>query len=190
MVMLLAGASYALGAPAAESPLYISGIQVDPKRPNVVYASTLVTDLDKRSMLKSIDGGKTWSVADTGLTSASDAHGLGRSKGGRARARPTLTQRALRGHRARHLQDDRGARTWKLASSGIDFGGDPLGHRMLEGFIWAIAIDPLHSSTVHAAGNGVWKSTNGAATWKHVLQHGAVNLGIDPRQPEIVYARG
>jgi photosystem II stability/assembly factor-like uncharacterized protein len=80
-----------------------------------------------------------------------------------------------------------GARTWKL---GIDFGGDGLGHRLLEGFIWAIAIDPVHTSTVYSAGNGVWKTTNGGASRKRVLRNGAVNLGIDPKQPKTVYASG
>jgi len=81
-----------------------------------------------------------------------------------------------------------GARTWKLASTGIRIPASGLGHRLLEGFMWAIAIDPLHTSTVYAAGNGVWKSTNGGATWKRALPNGAINLGIDPRQPETVYA--
>ena len=59
VVMLLVGASYAQGAPAQTSPLVISVIQVNPKRPNVVYASTLLNDLDGRSVLKSTDGGET-----------------------------------------------------------------------------------------------------------------------------------
>ena len=42
-----------------------------------------------------------------GVDRASVAYGLGRSAGGRTRARPTITQRALRRHGARRLQDDR-----------------------------------------------------------------------------------
>jgi photosystem II stability/assembly factor-like uncharacterized protein len=81
-----------------------------------------------------------------------------------------------------------GARTWKLASTGIDVGGG-LAHRMYEGFIYAIAIDPVHTSTVYAAGRGAWKSTNGGASWKHVLRrYAAVSVGIDPRRREIAYA--
>lgn len=60
VVLLLAGASYARGASAQASPVYISAIQVNPKRPNVVYAGTL----DPRSVLKSTDGGQTWSAAN------------------------------------------------------------------------------------------------------------------------------
>ncbi len=59
VVMLVVGASYAQGALAQTSPLVISVIQVNPKRPNVVYASTLLQVLDGRSVLKSTDGGQT-----------------------------------------------------------------------------------------------------------------------------------
>ena len=97
--------SRAREAAIAASPLYISAIQVNPKRPNVVYASTLTNDLDRRSVLKSTDGGQTWNAADTGLTEPA-AGGGGRSTGGRARARPAITERALRGHRERRLQDE------------------------------------------------------------------------------------
>ena len=40
VVMLLAGASYARGAAAQSSPTYIS-VQVDARRPTVVYAGAL-----------------------------------------------------------------------------------------------------------------------------------------------------
>ncbi len=63
VVMLLAGTSYARGAAAQSSPTYISAIQVDPKRPNVVYAGAL-----HHGVLKSTDGGQTWSAANKGLT--------------------------------------------------------------------------------------------------------------------------
>jgi photosystem II stability/assembly factor-like uncharacterized protein len=83
-----------------------------------------------------------------------------------------------------------GARTWKPSSTGIAFGGDPLGHRLLEGFIWAIAVDPLRTSTLYAAGGDLWKSTNGGATWRRVLGsgHRPVNVAVDPRRPDTVYS--
>ena len=107
VVMLLAGAGYARGAPASEGFALSFAIQINPKNPNIVYASSRLSDLDKRSVVKSTDGGQTWETADTGLTnptSPTDSHGC---TGGRARARPTITQRALRRHGARRLQDDR-----------------------------------------------------------------------------------
>jgi photosystem II stability/assembly factor-like uncharacterized protein len=189
VVMLLAGASAARGAPASEG-FALSAIQINPKSPNIVYASSLLSDRDKRSVVKSTDGGRTWKAADTGLTepaSPTDSEDL---RVDALALDPRSPEVLYAGTGLGVFKTTDGARTWKLASTGIDFGGDPLGHRMLEGFVWALAVDPLHPSTVYAAGNGVWKSTNGGATWKHVLRNGVVNLGIDPRRPEIVYASG
>ena len=39
-----------------------------------------------------------------------------------------------------------------------------------------------------ASFEGVWNTNNGGATWKRVLQNDVLNLGIDPRRPETVYA--
>lgn len=188
IAMLLAGASYARGAPAESFSLSPTAIQVNPKRPNIVYASSLGDDTRPGGIFKSTDAGKTWSLLVTGLTNPASPTG---SKGLRVDALaldPRSPNVLYAGTGLGVFKTIDGAKTWRLASSGIDFGGDGLGHRMLEGFIWAIAIDPLHTSTVYAAGGGLWKSTNGGATWKRVLRHFAVNVGIDPRRPETVYA--
>jgi len=191
VVILLAGASYARGAPAAKGlSLSPSAIQINTKRPNLVYASTLGDDTHEGGVIKSTDAGKTWSLAETGLTNPASPTDSEDLRVDALALDPRSPNVLYAGTGLGVFKTRDGARTWKLASAGIDFGGDPLGHRMLEGFIWAIAIDPLHTSTVYAAGNGVWKSTNGGATWKRVLQYVAVNLAIDPRQPEIVYASG
>ena len=151
IIALLAGASYARGAPAAGSQVYISGIQVNANRPNIVYASTLGPD----SVLKSTDAGKTWSVADTGLENMRvDALALD------PRSPNVLYAGTGRGV----FKTSDGARTWKLASTGIDFGKVVPENGFLEGAISAIAIDPLHTRTVYAVGGGVWKSTNGGIT--------------------------
>lgn len=183
---LLAGASYVQGAPAAESLPYISGIQVNPKRPNIVYASTLGPD----SVLKSTDAGTTWSAADTGLTNPASPTDSEDLRVDALALDPRSPNVLYAGTGLGVFKTTDGARRWKLVSTGIDFGGDRLGHRMYEGFIWAIAIDPVHTSTVYAAGGGVWKSTNGGVTWRKVLRKGVLNLGIDPRRPETVYASG
>ena len=183
VVMLLAGASYAQGASVAESPLYISGIEVDSKHPNIVYASTLGPD----SVLKSTDAGKTWSVADTGLTNPTSPTDSEDLRVDALALDPRSPNVLYAGTGLGVFKTNDGAQTWKLASTGIDLGGG-LAHRMYEGSIYAIAIDPLHTSTVYAAGRDIWKSTNGGATWKPVHRHGAISLGIDPRRPETVYA--
>lgn len=187
VVMLLAGASYARGAPASEG-FALSAIQINPKSPNIVYASSLLSDADKRSVVKSVDGGQTWKVADTGLTepaSPTDSEDL---RVDALALDPRSPNVLYAGTGLGVFKTTDGAKTWKLASSGIDVGGG-LGHRMLEGFIYDIAIDPLHTSTIWAAGHGVWKSTNGGATWKHVLRrYAAISVGVDPHRPETAYA--
>jgi photosystem II stability/assembly factor-like uncharacterized protein len=187
VVVLLFGAGFARGAPASEG-FALSAIQINPKNPNIVYASSLVSDLDKRSVVKSTDGGQTWKAADTGLTlpaSPTDSHDL---RVDALALDPRSPNVLYAGTGLGVFKTTDGARTWKRASKGIDVGGG-LAHRMYEGFIYAIAIDPVHTSTVYAAGRGVWKSTNGGSTWKHVLRrYAAINVGIDPRRPETVYA--
>ena len=184
VIMVLAGASYARGAPA-ENQVYISGIQVNPKRPSIVYASTLGPD----SVLKSTDAGKTWSVADTGLTNPASPTDSEDLRVDALALDPRSPNVLYAGTGIGVLKTTDGARTWKLASNGIDFGRDGLAHRMYEGFIWGLAVDPVHTSRVYAASfAGVWKTNNGGATWKRVLQDGVLSLGIDPRRPETVYA--
>ena len=68
-LVVLAAASYAGGAPAAEIvSLSPSAIQINPERPNIVYASTLGDDTRPGGVFKSTDAGKTWRLANTGLT--------------------------------------------------------------------------------------------------------------------------
>jgi photosystem II stability/assembly factor-like uncharacterized protein len=171
----------------AASPLYISAIRVDPKRPNVVYASTLLTDLERRSVLKSRDGGKTWNAADTGLTEPAAPAGEEDLRVDALALDPRSPNVLYAGTGNGVYKTSDGAKTWKLASNGMNL---PTGHRhrLAEGSIYALAIDPLHTSTVYAAGRDIWKTTNGGATWKRVLRHGGDSLGIDPRRPKTVYA--
>jgi photosystem II stability/assembly factor-like uncharacterized protein len=189
VVMLIASASYARGGPAAESPSYIAAIQIDPKRPNVVYASALGGS--RGAVIKSTDGGRTWSAADTGLTAPRGYHtpftGL---RVDALAIDPRSPNLLYAGTGLGVYKTSDGAKTWKLASKGIDLRGDPLPHRLIEGTIWALAVDPVQTSRVYAAsGRGVVKTNNGGVTWTNVLSgRFVVNLAVDPRRPKTVYA--
>ena len=96
------------------------------------------------------------------------------------------------------LQSRDGGATWK------SIGGDFPGH--LQAGVWSLAIDPSDSTTLYAGiddvpiysddgttqpgAGGVFKSTDGGATWKMTgLSGGAVNLiVIDPAQSNLLYA--
>jgi photosystem II stability/assembly factor-like uncharacterized protein len=59
------------------------------------------------------------------------------------------------------------------------------------GAVFALAIDPKHSSVLYAGtqGGGAYKSTNGAASWKHLKIDPTVSaLLVDPDNSNIVYA--
>ena len=184
VVMLLAGASYARGASAAES----SAVHLrHPGRPEAPEHRLREHASVRDSVLKSTDAGKTWSVADTGLTNPTSPTDSEDLRVDALALDPRSPNVLYAGTGLGVFKTNDGAQTWKLASTGIDLGGG-LAHRMYEGSIYAIAIDPLHTSTVYAAGRDIWKSTNGGATWKRVHRHGAISLGIDPRRPETVYA--
>jgi photosystem II stability/assembly factor-like uncharacterized protein len=172
------------------SPVYISAIQVNPKRPNVVYASTLLTDLERRSVLKSTDGGQTWNAADTRLTEPAAPAGDQDLRVDALALDPRSPNVLYAGTGNGVYKTSDGAKTWKLASNGIDL---PTGHRhrLAEGSIYALAIHPSHTSTAYAANfAGVWKTSNGGGTWRNVLPGQYLGLAIDPRRPKTVYASG
>jgi photosystem II stability/assembly factor-like uncharacterized protein len=170
------------------SPIYISALQVNPKRPNVVYASTLLTDLERRSVLKSTDGGQTWNAADTSLTEPKAPAGDEDLRVDALALDPRSPNVLYAGTGNGVYKTSDGAKTWKLANNGIDL---PTGHRhrLAEGSIYALAVHPVHASTVYAANfAGVWKTSNGGGTWRNVRPGQYLSLAIDPRRPKTVYA--
>jgi photosystem II stability/assembly factor-like uncharacterized protein len=189
VVLLLAGASYAQAAPAAKGfSLSPSAIEIDPKRPNIVYASALGDDTHEGGVFKSTDAGKTWRLADRGLTNPSSPTDSTDLRVDELALDPRSPNVLYAGTGLGVFKTTDGAKTWRLASTGIEFSCG-LFHRMLEGFTYQIEIDPLHTSTIYATGhNGLWKSTNAGATWKRVLRHWPNSVSIDPRRPTTVYA--
>ncbi|HSG38686.1 MAG TPA: hypothetical protein VLE27_03515, partial [Thermoanaerobaculia bacterium] len=78
--------------------------------------------------------------------------------------------------------------TWEPASSGLP--------RDLGGHVTALAVDPIRRTTLWAGtrGFGVWKSTDGGASWSRSLlpavfeAKNVFSLAVDPRTPDVVYA--
>lgn len=153
------------GSSAAYAPSP-SAIQIDPRHPNIVYTSALGDETHEGGVFKSTDAGKTWSLADTGLTNPSSPTDSEDLRVDALALDPRSPGVLYAGTGLGVFKTTDGAKTWTLASSGIEFSGGIV-HRMLEGFIYEITIDPVHTSTVSATGsNGiVWKSTDGGSTW-------------------------
>jgi photosystem II stability/assembly factor-like uncharacterized protein len=90
------------------------------------------------------------------------------------------------------------AQDLSLAASGAQWtpiGPDPmiLGSTLFSGRVSSIAIDPRNSNVVYigAADGGIWKTTNGGASWQPLtdfqdsLSSGSITL--DPANPDTVY---
>jgi hypothetical protein len=152
--------------------------QVNPKHPNIVYASALGDDTHEGGVYKSTDAGKTWSLADTGLSNPSSPTDSEDLRVDALALDPRSPDVLYAGTGLGVFKTTDGAKTWKRASTGIYFYGDSLYHRMLEGWVYEIVIDPMHTSTVHATGRTVyptgpryiWKSTDGGGTWHRLTR--------------------
>jgi hypothetical protein len=144
--------------------------QVNPEDPNIVYASTLGDDTHEGGVWKSADAGKTWSLADAGLSNPSSPTDSGDLRVDALALDPRSPDVLYAGTGLGVFKTTDGAMTWRLASTGIEFSRGMYG-RMLEGFIYEIAIDPVHTSTVHAAGyRHAWTSTDGGGTWRRTTR--------------------
>ena len=81
------------------------------------------------------------------------------------------------------LKSTDGGGNWAASNDGL--GGLP---------VYALAVDPSDASTLYAGtdgGSGVYKSTNGGATWEALTKSGAAYvtcLAVDPRNPSTIYA--
>jgi photosystem II stability/assembly factor-like uncharacterized protein len=131
-----------------------SAVAVDRTHPTRVYANTL-------GVFRSTDHGDTWSAFDAGLTNAGvEALAIDPTT-------PSTLYAGSDGGVFGVSKSTDGGRTWVAANTGLEDGypGDyPPG-------VLALAIDPAASTTLYAGTrNGVFKSTDGAGTWRNVLR--------------------
>src|SRR5919106_4537198 len=157
---------------------FISALVVDPMHPKTVFAATL-----EAGVFKSSDGSRSWralSIAPT--ASRVDAVAIA--------ATDPQTVYAGTGDGV-FKSTDRGA-SWQAANAGL-FGeetAEERDHRLTEGYVYGLAVDESNPDIVYAAtfGRGLFKTTNGGASWRNI---GLTALGavvLDPADPRTIYA--
>jgi photosystem II stability/assembly factor-like uncharacterized protein len=160
---------------------FIIALAVDPQESRNVYAASR-----EAGVFKSSDGGTTWRpvfAPSTERAGRFDALAI-------APGDPEIVYAGTGGGVFKSI--DSGA-TWRAANSGL-FGresAEERQHRLDEGYVTALIVDPGDSETVYAATYGdVFKSTNGGASWRSMgLSHSLVGaLVLDPNDPDTMYA--
>jgi len=123
-------------------PLQISKIVVNPKNPNIVYASSHFY-----GMLKSTDRGKTWQFKAKGL-GTSDVYSMVMDP-----SNPDILYAATTGGGV--YRSDDGAETWTPTSTGLT-----------DTHIEDLVFDPADPHTIYAAAlRRIFKSTDGGRSW-------------------------
>ncbi len=169
------GASWAAIGPTNSGVLALA---INPATPTTLYAGT------RGGVSKSTDGGATWVAANTGLPVAPHVGTLAIDP-----ATPTTLYAGT--YRGGVFKSTDGGTTWVAASTGLTNTS-----------VRALAIDPATPSTVYAAGTtdyqvgtsggGVFKSTDGGATWiaanTGLTDTYVTSLAINPATPATLYA--
>ena len=161
----------------------ISAVMIDPQNPSTVYAATLY-----RGVLKSTDGGGSWTESNSGLVGDYvTALTLDPEN-------PTIlyagvqSPAGLPGVRSTLLKSTDGGMTWNSTALSV-----------AKSFISEIALDPQNPGTFYAvtatsfpgAAGSLSKSTDGGTSWRDLspsLPSPVYALAISPRNPATIYA--
>ncbi len=152
----------------------VQALAIDPTTPTTLYAGTA------GGLYKSRNGGRFWRA--TGLTDDVSALAIDP-------ATPTTLYAGTR--QSGVFKSTDGGASWSAASTELVIS-------YLGLYVYALAIDPQTPSTLYAGsgpepgtGKGVFKSTDGGASWSALSrprQGGVFTLAIDPATPSTLYA--
>jgi photosystem II stability/assembly factor-like uncharacterized protein len=161
-------------APGIEGGL-IRALAVDPN--DNVFAATL-----DAGVFMSGDGGRSWRPL-TIAPSATRVDSLA--------VAPGEPQTVYAGTGGGVFKTTDGGATWQAANGGL-FGEETVGdrdHRMLEGYVYSLVVDPRDSETVYAGTfrRGLLKTTNGGASWQGLAPRMVGPVVLDPNDPETIY---
>ena len=151
------------------SPASVSALAVDPRGTGTIFMSAIVG-----GVRKSVDGGITWSIVNTGLTNLV-VSGLAMDASG-----PQTVYAATVG-----------GGLFKTADSGATWQNMPAITPLVE----SVAADPNRSGVVYAgvfpnlANGSISKSIDGGVTWATIFPTTAAifNITIDPTNSDVLY---
>jgi photosystem II stability/assembly factor-like uncharacterized protein len=134
-------------------PVYAGA--ADPVHPGVVYLGTATT-----GVFKTTDGGRHWHAANAGMGSVrTDAVAVD----------PTHSSTVYAGTSVGVFKSTDAGRTWHSSTRGIALQRDPLYHRAMEGFVYALAVDPTEPGRVFAGTAwGGYRSDDAGRTWHEI----------------------
>jgi photosystem II stability/assembly factor-like uncharacterized protein len=199
------GESWHVAWQAADPDTYIAKLTLDPHDPETVYAA-----VSPDGVLKSTDGGRTWKtlkargdVSDVALDprnsrtlyAGTSAGFLKSTDAGRSWG---VSNAGLTGARVTTLAVDTrnpGTAYALVASQGVFKRTDGKWRVMLTNSnAAALAVDPRNGTVYVEAEGAMFKSTDGAASWRRVQplpipkSRSVVALAVDPQNPKNVYA--
>jgi photosystem II stability/assembly factor-like uncharacterized protein len=157
----------------------VVSVLYNPKNANVAYVGTWGA-----GVYKSIDGGRTWRAMNNGLDNLMiNSMVLDPQK-------PDTVYAGT--YKSGVYKSTDGAQTWKQISNGLNQSA----------IVYALAVDPTNSAVIYAGtrspgmtapwGGGVFKTTDGGATWiihsNLLAEDWVYGLAVDPRNTQIIYA--
>ena len=139
---------------------YITGIVQDPLNSNILYARS-----DVAGIFKSVDGGKSWAVKNSGMNKMSDhyCHSLAIDPFDNKRLlRASGDVRSFRFTGRIHRSDD-GGESWYLVKDGLDYYGN--GPTRMFGELIVFNPDKKGEVVAGSFSKGLWMSHDNGETW-------------------------
>jgi photosystem II stability/assembly factor-like uncharacterized protein len=153
----------------------IDELVVDPQHARIMFASS------GAGVFKSANGGRTWRPQD-----------LSRSRVDELAMAPADPKTLYVGTARGVVKTTDGGASWQATSSELlaNETAERRQHRLDEGYVYALVVDRRDPDIVYAGTweTGVFKTTDGGASWRR-MGLGSVNtLVLDPRDPDTIYA--
>jgi len=154
----------------------IDELVVDPQHARVMFASSAA------GVFKSANGGRTWRPQD-----------LSRSRVDELAMAPADPKTLYVGTARGVFKTTDGGASWQATSADLlpaKETAERRQHRLDEGYVYALVVDRRDPDIVYAGTweKGVFKTTDGGASWRSVGLGSVNTLALDPRDPDTIYA--